>query len=101
MTHHHVLVGIVLLGAALIYISVRFLRTPKQGLFAVWGWAGLAIILLSGFLLISRVDWAATFLIPIAWTGYLLLADALVRKLQGTSRLTYRPGQFLGLALWS
>jgi hypothetical protein len=31
----------------------------------------------------------------------LLLADALVRKLQGTSRLTYRPGQFLGLALWS
>ncbi len=101
MGHHHVIVGIGLLGATLIYIGVRFFRAPKQGLFPAWGWAGLAIIFLSEFFLARRVAWVTTFFTPIAWTGYLLLADALVRKLRGTSRLSHDGAQFLGLAFWS
>ncbi len=37
----------------------------------------------------------------VAWWSYIFLADWLVLRLRGTSRLTSSPKQFLSLALWS
>ncbi len=99
--NHRVAAGILLFVATLTYFSIRFLRAPKRGAFRAWGWAGLAIILLSEFFLFRGVPWVATFFTPVAWTGYLLLADALVSSLSGTSRLSQNPRGFLSLAFWS
>jgi hypothetical protein len=99
--NHRVAAGILLLVATLTYFSIRFLRAPKRGAFRAWGWAGLAIILVSEFLLFRGVARVATFFTPVAWTGYLLLADALVSSLSGTSRLSQDPRGFLSLAFWS
>jgi hypothetical protein len=38
---------------------------------------------------------------PIAWTGYLLLADGLVWSIEGRSRMGSDPRGFLALACWS
>src|SRR5712692_7845704 len=101
MDYHHIAVGILLLAATLVFAGVKFFRTPKRGTFPAWGWAGLAIILLSEFLLFHRVPWVTTFFTPLVWTGYVLLADALVRQVRGESRLTHSPRQLLVLAFWS
>jgi hypothetical protein len=45
--------------------------------------------------------WVAIFITPIAWTGYLLLADAAVWSLRGESRLGKTPAHFFSLAFWS
>src|SRR5579884_1772642 len=42
------------------------------------------IILISEALLALRVYWVTIYFTPLAWTGYLLLADSLVASLQGT-----------------
>lgn len=99
--NHHVAAGILLFVATLTYFGIRFLRAPKRGAFRVWGWAGLAIILISEFLLFRGVPWVVTFFTPVAWTGFLQLTDALVSNLSGTSRLSQDPRGFLFLAFWS
>jgi hypothetical protein len=66
-----------------------------------WGWAGVGVILLAEMLLFLRVYWVAIYFTPLAWTGYVLLVDALVGSLRGQSRLRQAPREFLSLAFWS
>ncbi len=101
MEKHHILVGMVLLAATLGFVSWKYLRAPRRSPLRGWGWAGLGIILGSELLLALPVYWVTVFFTPLAWTGYIFLADALVATLQGHSRLTRAPLQFLGLAFWS
>jgi len=82
-------------------LAVKYLCAPGRREFRVWGWAGLGIILLAELLLFRGVGWVATFLTPIAWTGYLLVIDAAVWSLRGESRLAGSPRHFLSLAFWS
>lgn len=52
------------------------------------GWLGLAVILGAEGALISGQPLIARWFTPIVWTGYVLLADAVVAKLTGASYLT-------------
>ena len=101
MNSNHLPLGILLLAATLSFLAVTYCRVPKVAAMPFWGWGGLAIILSSEALLILHVDWVTTFFTPIVWTGYLLLVDALVWSLQGSSRLGRTPRHFLALAFWS
>lgn len=101
MSHNHVTAGILLLGATLFYLGTRFFLASKRGSFRLWGWGGLAVILLGELLLFHRVPWVATFFTPLVWTGYLLLIDALVWNLRGESLLSRDPRRFVSLAFWS
>jgi hypothetical protein len=101
MNNNHVTVGILLLTATLFSLGVNYCRARKVAPLPFWGWGGAAIILLSEALLLLRVGWVTIFFTPIAWTGYLLLVDALVWSLQGSSRIGRTPRQFLALAFWS
>lgn len=61
-------------------------QTPK--IFPWHGWLGLIILTLAESLLLLGNTFIATWLTPIMWTGYILLIDALVYKLQRKSFLT-------------
>ena len=97
----HIAIGIALLAGTLLFIGQRCFRRPR-GRFPFWGWSGLAIILSAELLLgLHALWWVTTYFTPIAWTGYILLADALVASLKGESRLRDVPRSFVALAFWS
>jgi hypothetical protein len=92
--------GIAIIGmtAALLVIEVlRHRRFPLPG----YGWAGMAILLAAEGLLIRHFEPVATYFTPIAWTAYILLADAAVRSITGRSRLRDAPAEFARMALLS
>jgi hypothetical protein len=97
----HIAIGLVILTLMIASLSAKYLLTPKRASFPAWGWAGLTLMVGFELLLFRRVSWVATFFTPIAWTGYLLFADALVARLRGHSRLGSAPREFLALTLWS
>ncbi len=101
MTNFHVAVGIAALTAVGALLASKYFRAPKRGSFPPYGWLGLAIIAGGELGLLLKCAVVRTFFTPIAWTGYLLLTDAAVRRLRGSSRLTDSPRQFLELCFWS
>lgn len=94
-------VGILLFLLVVISLGVKYFRAPKAARMPWWGWVGLAIVAGAEALLFLESRWISIFFTPIVWTGYLLLADALVWSLAGRSRLGNAPRQFLSLAFWS
>ena len=101
MPRGNTVAGLLLLLMAVVSLAVRYFRAPKSGRFRTWGWAGLGVILVAEGLLFWGDRWVAIFITPIAWTGYLLLADAAVWSLRGESRLGKTPAHFFSLAFWS
>src|SRR5713101_5081842 len=53
--------------------------------FPLYGFVGIAIILLAEALLFGGNQLVGRWFTPIVWTGYILFADALVFKLKGRS----------------
>ena len=100
MNGNHIVLGIVMLAAALGTLGWRY-STLKKASLSRWGWLGLAIILLAELLLFLHLRWVKVFFTPIVWTGYLLFADSLVCGLKGSSLMTDSPRRFLGLACCS
>jgi hypothetical protein len=64
-------------------------------------WLGLAIIILAEAGLLTGIAWIATWLTPIMWTGYILFADGLLYRQNGSSWLTTRKLEFPFLAIIS
>lgn len=70
-----------------------------------YGWIGLAIILFSEAAMLLRLEPFWTWHTPIAWTGFILLADAIVYARRGESWLKSARPEFallvaLSLPLW-
>lgn len=101
MGDNHVAIGVVLFAGTAAFLGGKYARTRKRQPLGGCGWIGLAIILAAEFLLIFRVPIVTTFFTAMVWTGYVLLIDASVASLDGSSRLTRSPGQFGALAFWS
>ena len=53
----------------------------------LYGWFGLLMILVSEACMLARIEPFYHWHTPIAWTGYILLADAVVWKRRGNSWL--------------
>src|SRR5215216_4785347 len=53
--------------------------------FKAHGYVGLSIIVVAEALLIAGEPFVSHWITPIAWTGYLLLTDALVYRYKGRS----------------
>jgi hypothetical protein len=101
MDSAHLPVGMVLVGVTVGFLTLRYFTRPKQGEFRPWGWAGLLMLLLFEVLLVFRVGWVSLYFTPLGWTAYLLLADAAVCSLKGSSRLFDSTRDFFLLALAS
>ncbi|HET7215462.1 MAG TPA: hypothetical protein VFL79_17865 [Terriglobia bacterium] len=101
MNSAHLPVGMVLIGITVGFLFLRYFSRFKTGKFRSWGWAGLGMLVLFEILLVFRVDWVAIYFTPLCWTSYLLLADAAVCSLKGSSRLSDSPREFFLLAVLS
>ncbi len=97
----HLPVGMALVGVTVGFLGLRYFSRSKAGPFRPWGWMGLAMLVLFELLLLFRVGWVSTFFTPLCWTAYLLLVDAAVSRLKGSSRLSGSPREFFFLALAS
>ena len=92
--------GLFLTFATVLVLIIESLRHKRTRLPA-YGWFGL-VILIAAELLIFRGVWPINvYFTPIAWTAYLLIADALVFSITGRSRLHDAPRNFLLTALLS
>jgi len=72
----------------------------RKGLRA-YGYFGLLVILAAEGLLFFRLEPIRSFFTPIVWSGYLLLIDSMIDRIQGRSLIRNRPGEFLLLLFFS
>ena len=63
-----------------------------------YGWFGLIVILVSQACVLGRIEPFYHWHTPIAWTGYILFADAIVWKRRGDSWLNNNPSELLFVA---
>jgi len=67
----------------------------------LYGWIGLAVMVLSQAGMFARIEPFWSWHTPIAWTGYILLVDAIVWKRRGSSWIRDSPAEFTFLAIAS
>ena len=92
-------------GVAITFLTIAILVIEffrhKQTALATYGWAGLIALVGAECLMLRGVQPVAVYFTPIAWTCYILLADAAVLAVRGRSRLHDEAWQFVRVALLS
>lgn len=79
--------------------------SPPRSPFPWYGFAGLAVVIVSEILMFRGVEPVATFFTPLVWTGYIAVMDGLVFRLRGVSLLRGRRPELaflipLSVVLW-
>jgi hypothetical protein len=92
--------GIILTAATVTILVAEFFRMRRRPLPA-HGWFGLVALVCAEFLMFHGVEPAATYFTPVAWTAYILLADAAAFAITGESRLRDEARGFLKMAALS
>ena len=92
--------GIILLAITVAGIGAQIFRCRRHP-FPVHGWLGLALLVLAEALLFGGIELVATYFTAIAWTAYLLIADAAIFAVRGHSRLRENPLSVARMALLS
>lgn len=92
--------GIILTAATVTVLVVEFFRARRRA-FPAHGWLGLFALAAFEFLMFRGVEPVATYFNPLAWTSYILLADAAVYAITGHSRLREEPRGLLKMAALS
>jgi hypothetical protein len=92
--------GVAITAATVTILVAEFLACRKRPL-PVYGWMGLVSLVGAEWLMFRGVEPVASYFTPIAWSAYILLADAAVLAVAGTSRLRQSPGEFARMALLS
>jgi hypothetical protein len=90
----------VTVGTVAILVAGYF-RTRRRRTFPAHGWIGILALAAAEWLLFRRFEPVATYFIPIAWTAYILIADAAVLALTNRSRLHDAPITVARMALLS
>lgn len=93
-------IGVAVTAATAGVLAADFARQRQRRL-PGYGWAGIAILAIAEILLFRGIWPVTIYFTPIAWTCYILVADAAVLALRGTSRLRDDPRRFAGLAYLS
>jgi hypothetical protein len=77
-------------------VNAEQLRTGR-----LWIWIGLAIMIVSETMTLAQVEPFWSWNTPIAWTGFIIFADAIVWHARGDSWIRSAPLEFAALALAS
>ncbi|MGH9774059.1 MAG: hypothetical protein ACRD50_03825 [Candidatus Acidiferrales bacterium] len=93
-------VGVAITAATVTILVLEFLRWRSRAV-PLYGWAGLAALVAAEWLMFRGVEPVATFFTPIAWSAYILFADAAVFAVRGSSRLRNSPAELARVALLS
>jgi len=94
------LAGISITAATVTLLVLEFLRCRSR-LLPARGWAALGVLAVAEFLMFRGVEPVSTYFTPIAWSAYLVLADAMVWSIRGKSRIVEDPREFAALAALS
>src|ERR1700722_8118926 len=78
--------GIILTAATVTILVVEFFRARRSP-FPAHGWLGLVALVCAEYLMFHGIEPAATYFSPVAWTAYILIADAAIFAISGNSRL--------------
>ncbi len=102
---HLLEIGIVVTALTAAALAAGYFRSRRRRSFPAHGWLGFAALAAAEWLLFRRVEPVATFFTPIAWSAYILIADAAVLALTARSRLHDAPltlarMAFLSIPLW-
>jgi hypothetical protein len=89
--------GVILTAATITILIAEFFHRRRES-FPPYGWFGLASLVGAEWLMFRGIEPVATFFTPIAWSAYILIADAAVFSISGRSRLQRAPGAFLRMA---
>jgi hypothetical protein len=91
--------GLAITGLTTAVLVTSFFRHKRAPLPA-YGWVGLVALVAAKCLLLGGFQPVAIYFTPVAWTCYILLADAAVFAIRGCSRL-HNPRQFASVAALS
>ena len=105
MLDTHTILGLALTAATVASVLLGYFRARRFRPFPAYGWLGWLALLCAEALLVARVAPVATYFTPIAWSSYILIADAAVLALSNRSRLNDAPIvvarlAFLSIPLW-
>lgn len=92
--------GIIITAATVTVLVVESLRARRRP-FPAHGWLGLVALICAEYLMFHGIEPAATYFTPVAWTSYILIADAAVFAITGYSRLREEPRGLLKMAALS
>jgi hypothetical protein len=93
--------GIAITAATAALLVIGFFRRPRRRSFAGYGWLGIVALGLAEWLMFKGIEPVATYFTPIAWSAYILSADAAVLAQTGRSRLNDAPLTVARMALLS
>src|SRR5580692_9869901 len=93
--------GLALTAATVALLFLGYFRARRLRAFPAHGWLGWLALLSAEALLFARIEPVATYFTPIAWSSYILIADAAVLALTNRSRLNDAPIVVARLALLS
>ncbi|HEY4948922.1 MAG TPA: hypothetical protein VIH88_01185 [Candidatus Acidoferrales bacterium] len=93
--------GLALTAATVAFLFLGYFRARRLCAFPAYGWLGWLALLSAEALLFERIEPVATYFTPIAWSSYILIADAAVLALTNRSRLNDAPIVVARLALLS
>ena len=93
--------GIGITAATVAVLVAGFFRARRRRPFPAHGWLGIAALGAAEWMLFRGVEPVATYFTPIAWSSYILIADAAVLALTARSRLNDAPITLLRMAVLS
>jgi hypothetical protein len=94
-------IGVAITAATVGLLVFGFFRSRKRRAFPAHGWLGIVALAGAEWLMLRGVEPIATFFTPIAWSAYILIADAAVLALTNRSRLNDAPITLGRMALLS
>lgn len=83
--------GVAITALTVAVLVIGYLRSRRYRRFPAHGWLGIVALGLAEWLMLHGVEPVATFFTPIAWSAYILIADAAVLALTNRSRLNDAP----------
>ncbi|HYL10523.1 MAG TPA: hypothetical protein VEU31_07285 [Candidatus Acidoferrales bacterium] len=92
--------GVIITAATLAVLTAEFLSRRTRP-FPAYGWTGLLALVCAEWLMFRGVQPVATYFTPIAWTAYILIADAALFAMRGRSFLRGAPMDLGRMALLS
>lgn len=91
MLPHGISIGIGITAFTVGLLIAGYFRSRRRRAFPSYGWFGFAALVCAEVLMFRRIDPVATYFTPIAWSAYILIADAAVLAISGRSRLHDAP----------
>jgi hypothetical protein len=93
--------GLLVTAATVASLFLGYFRARRFRVFPAYGWLGWLALLSAEALLFAHIEPVATYFTAIAWSAYMLIADAAVLALTNRSRLNDAPIVFARLAFLS